>query len=251
VFISHFRLKTAIQKGIFALRDFADYGTLHPARELKRVALSETVQYIRQSMPGAVGVESARQVMEVGLAAIKARGHVLEFGVFRGGTIRFIAGRLRDQRIHGFDSFEGLPESWTGDSFTFDARGKLPAVPTNVSLYAGWFSESLPRWMKDNSGPIAFLHIDSDLYSSAKCVFDHLEGRIVPGTVIVFDEYFNYPGWIDGEHKAFMELKDRLGLEFEYLAYARFQVAVRIIGLNFEPRMRPAAGSLVGATTAS
>lgn len=232
MFISHFRLKTTIQKGIFALRDFADYGALHPARELKRIALAETIEYIQHSMPRAVGVESAREVLESGLAKIMSTGHVLEFGVFRGGTIRFIASQIPDRKIHGFDSFAGLPEAWTGGGFDFDAKGKIPAVPRNVSLHSGWFSDSLPRWLADNPGPVAFLHIDSDLYASASFVLEMLDDRIVPGTVIVFDEYFNYPGWKDGEHRAFQELRERKGLDCEYLAYARFQLALRVTGLH-------------------
>jgi len=38
-------------------------------------------------------------------------------------------------------------------------------------------------------------------YSSTKTVFDTLADRIVPGTVIVFDEFFNYPGSKRGESK--------------------------------------------------
>jgi Macrocin-O-methyltransferase (TylF) len=118
--------------------------------------------------------------------------------VFKDGTSRFIAAQLPDRTIHGFDSFAGLPEGWTGDSFNFDAKRKRPSVPRSVKLHAGLFSDSLPHWLKDNPGPVAFLHIDSDLYASAKCVFDLMEDRIIPGTVIVFDEYFNCHGWKEG-----------------------------------------------------
>jgi Methyltransferase domain len=228
VFISHFRLKTTVQNLIFTLQDFADYGSLHPARELKRIALQQTVAFIQDEMPRAVGVASGRQVLDIALAATKSVGHVTEFGVYKGGTIRFIARRLPRRQVHGFDSFAGLPESWTGDAFNYDARGKAPQVPSNVELHSGLFADSIPRWLAEHPGPAAFVHIDSDLYSSAKCVLDLIEARIIPGTVIVFDEYFNYPGWKDGEHKAFGELKARAGLACEYLAYSRFQLALRV-----------------------
>jgi hypothetical protein len=72
------------------------------------------------------------------------------------------------------------------------------------------FEETLPGFIEKHAGPIAFMHIDCDLYSSTRVVFDHLAERIVPGTVILFDEYFNYPGWQFGEYKAFQELvRDR------------------------------------------
>jgi hypothetical protein len=156
-------------------------------------------------------------------------GHHLEFGVYKGGTIRYIADRVgASQIVHGFDSFEGLSEAWSGDPSRFDAQGRLPKVPSNVQLHKGYFSDTLPQWVEDNPGPIGFLHIDCDLYQSTQCVFEHLSDRIVPGTVIVFDEYFNYPNWQEHEYRAFQELVGRCQIRYQYLGYARFQVAVRI-----------------------
>jgi hypothetical protein len=48
------------------------------------------------------------------------------------------------------------------------------------------------------------------------------------GTIILFDEYFNFAGWREHEHKAFNELVKARGLTISYLAYARQQLAVRI-----------------------
>jgi len=69
-----------------------------------------------------------------------------------------------------------------------------------------------------------------DLYSSTKTIFERLEARIQPGSVIVFDEYFNYAGWQQHEYKAFADLVQKTGWSFEYLGYCRYgsQVAVRI-----------------------
>jgi hypothetical protein len=50
----------------------------------------------------------------------------------------------------------------------------------------------------------------------------------VPGTIIVFDEYFNYPNWEEHEYKAFQEFIGESGLGYRYLGFARQQVAVRI-----------------------
>jgi hypothetical protein len=36
---------------------------------------------------------------------------------------------------------------------------------------------------------------------------------------MVFDEYFNYPGWQNHEHKAFRELVDHYGYTFRYDAF--------------------------------
>ncbi len=57
-----------------------------------------------------------------------------------------------------------------------------------------------------------------------------LKDQIVPGTIILFDEYFNYDGWEQHEHKAFREFIEETNLNFTYLAYNQYheQVLVRI-----------------------
>jgi hypothetical protein len=229
MFIASFRLKTSIQKWLFTLQDFWDFPRLHPAREMKRLALAESVQYAQSSMRTAVGMESSREVLCSALHQVAVAGYYLEFGVYKGGTIGFIADQVgSSQLVHGFDSFRGLQEPWSGDGFSFDLRGSLPKVPGNVILHPGFFADTLPGWLEQNPGPVAFIHIDSDLYEPARCVFEHLQGCIVPGTIIVFDEYFNYPNWQAHEFRAFAELVQRCQIRYEYLAYARFQVALKI-----------------------
>jgi hypothetical protein len=60
---------------------------------------------------------------------------------------------------------------------------------------------------------VSLLHVDCDLYWSTKCILDLLTDRIASGTVIVFDEFWNYPGWQDHEVKAFDEFKAKTGLD--------------------------------------
>ena len=48
-----------------------------------------------------------------------------------------------------------------------------------------------------------------------------MESRLVPGTVIVFDEFFNYPQWEDGEFKAFQEFLAKTKLSCEFIGYNR------------------------------
>jgi hypothetical protein len=68
-----------------------------------------------------------------------------------------------------------------------------------------------------NPSPVSFLHIDCDLYSSTKTVLHYLGNRIRSGTVIVFDEYFNYVGWRNHEYKAFAEFIAASGLSYRYI----------------------------------
>lgn len=158
-------------------------------------------------------------------------GLMLEFGVFRGNSIDFIAGYAPTHAVYGFDSFEGIPERWTSDpEGMYSTGGVLPDVKPNVRLIRGWFEETLPRFLKEHGEKCSFIHIDCDLYSSARTVLSELRERIVPGTVIVFDEYFNYPGWQQHEYRAFQEFTEESGTAYEYIGYCRNgqHAAVRI-----------------------
>lgn len=163
--------------------------------------------------------------------SISGGGIYLEFGVYKGETVNIIAETVPEKIIYGFDSFEGLPEDWR-EGFGkggFNLNGNLPKVNKNVRLIKGWFNETLPGFVKAHPEPCAFIHVDCDLYSSTKTIFDNLKNQIVSGTVIAFDEYFNYPGWQQGEYKAFMEFVEENNLEFEYVARTEHeQVAVKI-----------------------
>jgi methyltransferase family protein len=229
--VTNFKLKWALYKIVCACYQLVDIGRIHPTRERSLRALQRTVDYIEQSMPEALGLDSQRDLIEHSLSAVTIDGHYLEFGVFTGGTIRFMARRVRNGIFHGFDSFEGLPEAWAGFNLgrsAFNRHGRLPRVPANVRLYPGWFHQTLPQWLESNPGPVAFIHIDCDIYSSTKTIFAQLSERIVPGTIILFDEYFNFPNWEMHEFKAFQEYIGEHRLTYRYLAFARQQVAVRI-----------------------
>lgn len=154
----------------------------------------------------------------------------LEFGVFEGQSINFCSSLMPEIEFYGFDSFEGLPETsgiWAKGNF--DVKEKLPKVNKNVSLIKGYFNETLPKFLEEHKEKAAFIHIDCDLYSSTKTVFDNIYDRIVPNTVIQFDEYYNYPGWRNHEFKAFQEFCKKYSVKYEYIGISSaYQVAVVI-----------------------
>jgi Methyltransferase domain len=229
--VTNFKLKYVIYKIVCAFYQLGDVGRIHPMRERSLRALQRTTDYIERAMPDAVGFEVPAEVLEFALDMAKIEGHYLEFGVFTGGTIRFIARKIGDRTIHGFDSFQGLPEDWSGYNLgqrVFDTGGRMPKVPSNVRLHGGWFEESIPPWLDANPGPVAFIHVDCDLYGSTRIIFTHLADRIVPGTIILFDEYFNYPNWEQHEFKAFQEFVRDRAVRYRYLGFSRQQVAVRV-----------------------
>lgn len=121
----------------------------------------------------------------------------LEFGVFRGDSLRRWAGFLKHPatRFHGFDSFEGLPESWVlaCGKGAFDVGGELPVIEdSRVQLHKGWFDQTLPPFLKDfqSTGRLV-IHLDADLYSSTAFVLKSLKPWITRGTILVFDEFFD------------------------------------------------------------
>jgi len=202
------------------------------SRARQRKALQETVEFVEREMPLVPPFADRLSLLRHSLTLVdeESDGLYCEFGVYQGASINFIASLVHGE-VHGFDSFEGLPETWQGHrprgAFRVD---RLPRVRPNVVLHEGWFHESLPVFKERHREPILFMHLDADLYSSTKTVFDVLGEGIVPGTVIQFDEFFNYPGWTQGEYRAFSEFVKARTVAFEYVGYCPKgeQVAVRI-----------------------
>ncbi len=169
-------------------------------------------------------------VLAFALGNVSIDGLHLEFGVSSGNSTRFLAARTQ-QHIHGFDSFQGIPEAWAGlPEGSYTTLGKLPSVPENVTLHGGWFSDTLPAFMHENPGPVAFANIDCDLYSSTWDVLEVIGPAIVSGTILIFDEYLMYDGWRGHEYKAFQKFVEHRGLQYEYLAFGIFskQAVVQI-----------------------
>lgn len=197
------------------------------------LASINSAQYFLQHMQLAQNFAEPRGLIEFALKQCAVEGLILEFGVFRGDSLAAIA-RQSAQTVYGFDSFEGLPEDWTHTQRKgrFSLDGKLPDLKeSNAVLVPGWFDKTLPAFLDEHSGLARFIHVDSDLYSSAATVLTALSKRIVPGTVIVFDEYFNYPGWERHEYRAFQEFLRETGLHYEYIGIVSSgeSVAVKIV----------------------
>ena len=175
--------------------------------------------------------EHTREVLGYGLDQARIDGMILEFGVRTGNSINFLAHNT-DSVVHGFDSFQGLPEAWVGqEPGAYTTHGELPEVPSNVRLHVGLFDETLPEFLAEPPRPIRFMNVDCDLYSSTKTIFEHLAERVVPGTIIVFDEYLINPTWRDDEYKAFQEFVERYSWKYEYIAFCLFskQAVVKIL----------------------
>jgi hypothetical protein len=172
-------------------------------------------------------------------------GHILELGVHKAGSLnwlaRWSAGR-DDKTVYGFDSFAGLPEAWvrTKDGQRYAAGHfalpGLPPVEPNAQLVPGFFEATLPRWLAEHSGPVALLHNDSDLYSSTRDTLRLLNGRLVPGTIIVFDELCDwtesgvYDNWDQGEWRALGEWMSQFHRKIAAISRdGRYAAAARVV----------------------
>lgn len=199
----------------------------------KLAAGMSSSQYLYTRMIGAKRTDSAGALIDYACSQATVEGLIVEFGVFSGRSINRIA-QNKPGPIYGFDSFEGLPEYWRdGYQKGAFARQDLPAVAPNVELIVGWFDRTLPKFLDDHPGPASLIHVDCDLYSSTQTIFTQMRERIVPGTIILFDEYFNYPGWELHEFKAFKEFVESWGVQYEYIGLHpnHQQVAVRVTGM--------------------
>lgn len=153
-------------------------------------------------------------------------GIALEFGVSKGYSITFLS-TLFDE-VHGFDTFTGLPDykdSRNSDYSKiwrigqFSNNGQLPEVPSNVFLYKGLIQDTLEPFLQKYIEPIQYINIDVDIYSSAYYILDTLfsQKRIVPGTIITFDEFWGFSYYEDHEIKAWGEIVNKYNVEYSYL----------------------------------
>jgi len=167
-------------------------------------AAYELAEFYEQHLITARPYNTAFDLLSRAIVVAPKSGLFLEFGVASGRTISHIANQL-ETTIYGFDSFEGLPETWRSGIYKGAFAGPLPPVPPNAHLIKGSFDQTLPEFLKSHPENVSLLHVDCVLYSSTKTILDLLAPRVVSGSVVVFDEYWNYPGWQRHEHLAFQE----------------------------------------------
>jgi hypothetical protein len=162
---------------------------------------------------------------------------VAEFGVAGGHTLQILAGAAGSNVVHGFDSFEGLPEDWRRGygKGEFSTGGKVPTIRGgNVKFHVGWFDATIPDFVKDVMGGsgsgknIALLHVDCDLYSSTKTIFEGL-GEFIRDTIVVFDELIGYETFEKHEIKALWEwMGSEGGVKVEILKVRGENVGCRV-----------------------
>jgi len=160
----------------------------------------------------------------------------LEFGVYEGGSIKRWIGLNRhpDSRFFGFDTFEGLPEEWKriNDKMqrsAFDTGGATPQVDDDrVQFEKGLFQDTLGPFLATfEPRSRLVLHCDADLYSSTLYTLSKCDDILVPGSIVLFDEFssvLNEFAALADYCSAYRREYDVLAATSEYFA----QVAIRM-----------------------
>jgi O-methyltransferase len=159
--------------------------------------------------------------LEVAESVNHLPGCIVECGVWRGGMVAGMAKLLGPQRAYVLcDSFEGLPDAlpidgpaaleWqrnttspgyhdncsADESYARAAMTKA-GVP-NAIILKGWFENTLPEFAPP--GPIAILRLDGDWYESTTTCLENLFCHVIPGGVILIDDYYTWDGCARAVH---------------------------------------------------
>lgn len=155
-------------------------------------------------------------------------GDFLEAGVWRGGCCIMMKAVLaahdcRDRKIWLADSFAGLPPSQLAEDQDYPMDSSLLPIlavsedevrqnferfdllDEQVRFLPGWFNESLSG---SDTGPLALLRVDCDLYDSTMTVLETLYSRVSPGGWVIIDDY----GILPPCKQAVDEFRERNGI---------------------------------------
>lgn len=146
-------------------------------------------------------------------------GAIVECGVFKGASLnrfamfRSLFGSAHSRKIIGFDTFGKFPETlFQADEKMrkkfIEAAGdesisreqlqevlRLKKVNESIDLVEGDILETVPNYIEQHPElRIAIINLDTDIYEPAKIILEQLYPRLVPGGILVLDDYGVFPG---------------------------------------------------------
>lgn len=142
------------------------------------------------------------ELWDLGRQARKLLGDVLEVGVWRGGTAgilgRAVASVTTPCHLWLADTFEGVAKAgehdthyrggeWADTSEEIVRKLLLAVGVTKYTILQGIFPDDTAHEMRNVR--LKLCHIDVDVYASARDVFQWVWSRMVPGGLVVFDDY--------------------------------------------------------------
>ncbi|GAA2290263.1 hypothetical protein GCM10010431_04500 [Streptomyces kunmingensis] len=179
-------------------------------------------------------------------------GDIVECGVWRGGSMQACAKTLlscgvADRDLYLFDTYDGMTPPTDEDlrrdgtpaadilarhgkenaiwayATLDDVRSGFEQVPypaERVHYVQGKVEDTVPGEAPEK---IAILRLDTDWYASTKHELDHLYDRLVPGGVLLIDDY----GYWQGSRQAVDEFLERTGERLLLLRMDEGRIAVK------------------------
>lgn len=211
-----FRNNIAASRGNFAEEFPSDFST----REIKLIKEAKG-----KTMTSFERMRALIQAVDY-IEEAKIKGDIVECGVWKGGSMLIAASvlvekRSFDRRLFLFDTFEGMSDPTSDDVSAVnqkDAESLLKMADKedgdNIWCYSGL--EEVKSTMKNVNYPedkilyvkgkvedtlptdeissIAILRLDTDWYESTKHELEHLFDKLVPGGVLIIDDYGHWSG---------------------------------------------------------
>lgn len=194
----------------------AAQGSTDTAKQLLGMRPRMFLSVLRSNRPDAHTLISPEALSNVrscveSVIAEDVPGHLIETGVFRGGTTIFMRGVLRawgvtDRNVYVADSFEGLPEPDPDDlddvlahavldevdRFAVDVEAvrenfrRYDLLDDQVVFVKGFFSDTLPTLAVDR---FAVIRLDGDYYDSTWDALANLYPKLSVGGYAIIDDY--------------------------------------------------------------
>lgn len=144
-------------------------------------------------------------------------GEVVECGVYKGASLlrllsfRELLEAPDSRKVIAFDAFGRFPRTSDGadntwlEGFEREGGDGIPAGELqrvlarkgfrNTELVPGDINQTVPAYVASHGQlRIALLHIDVDCYEPTVTALEHLFERVVPGGLVVFDDYGRVAG---------------------------------------------------------
>lgn len=179
---------------------------------------------------------------------INIPGHIFEFGVFKAASlIRFASFRdalenETSRKIIGFDNFGKFPnkgiklksdlnfiKNWQNKAGYGLSKSEINKILKkkgfrNIELIKGNVFNTLRMFLKKNPETrIAILHLDMDVKEPTDFVLKSLYKNVVPGGLIIFDDY----NTVAGESEAVDEFSKKHQLKIEKLPFYKIPSFIR------------------------
>lgn len=193
-------------------------------------------------------------IYELYKRTIELPGSVIEFGVYNGSTFFFLARLIEifngaqsekyastSHHLYGFDTFEGIlrlsehDKSASGSSVSVNKAGGFAQdweifkkdfdrfisstpIGQRIHLIKGDVCDTFPAFLKEEPGVrFRLVLLDVDLFEPTKVVLDRIMDRMVPGGIIIFDEY-GFSEW-PGESVAVDPFIKKYGLKLRSMPW--------------------------------